>query len=618
MSFPIISGITPLSPSLITPIDSPMQEEKKIKTAEEAVEEMASSPFAFCSTGDESYYSGTHHSKVYIFYSGRSERLIESAHYYLGGVNIPGIRSAACAYDQQTGKYFLKRDGEPTEEPSLQYETLRDLLSQHPLTSPHTIFDQPLTTESLMMHVVGGVMNEKFFFEQTQIFKDEPIGSYFISYNCKNGFFKGYVAVKVNDENNFIALQLPQDWSRPFIPNPLDISGLKIDEHTFKVRNENELQMKARLQQLVQQNLISHIDSHLDFSRLLDIDRNKRRMYIDKLTDVVKSKVSTLRLGHRGDFNLLTLMVEFAANCPTIKKIVIPVSPDPSSFPLLSSESDSHSEGVTMGNTFPFLSGSDCSFVDLMCLEENLNKLKREDFERYNSLLLSFLPSLVHYIEKTDWDAYYKGHFEVKSSLKDDRDLLESGEFSDFALVAEGKSIPVHRGILVRFTDNLRQVIRSEYKDSKSTEKVIEGYTYDIVKKALQYIYSDETVQYNFEDYFGLCKLANEWGIVKLRQRSEAVIVWNVMLATNREGCRNLVIENLDDLLFNNVMWSIWDQDTQAYILDNLGKILPYIQENVDEDYFYLVVHMMLERWKDLMRFKIKEAKNPKQLHLKV
>jgi hypothetical protein len=69
---------------------------------------------------------------------------------------------------------------------------------------------------------------------------------------------------------------------------------------------------------------------------------------------------------------------------------------------------------------------------------------------------------------------------------------------------------------------------------------------------------------------------------------------------------------------FDDALWSIWDKDTQAYILDNLGKILPYIKENVEEADFNSAMYKMLERWNDLMRHKIKEASNLKQNLLKV
>lgn len=76
------------------------------------------------------------------------------------------------------------------------------------------------------------------------------------------------------------------------------------------------------------------------------------------------------------------------------------------------------------------------------------------------------------------------GHDESASNL------FNSEKYSDFTLVVEGRSIPVHKVIICSRCEHFEHMFESGMRESASEQLVIEDFSYDQVFSALQVIYT--------------------------------------------------------------------------------------------------------------------------------
>lgn len=99
-------------------------------------------------------------------------------------------------------------------------------------------------------------------------------------------------------------------------------------------------------------------------------------------------------------------------------------------------------------------------------------------------------------------------------SNEDSANLFNNEKHSDFSLIVEGHTIPVHKVVLQAHCEHFQQMFESGMRESTSKELVIEDFTYDQIMSTLEVIYT------------GKCKITPENGVELLEVANFYKLEW--------------------------------------------------------------------------------------------
>lgn len=101
-------------------------------------------------------------------------------------------------------------------------------------------------------------------------------------------------------------------------------------------------------------------------------------------------------------------------------------------------------------------------------------------------------------------------------AFKQNAALLESGAFSDFAIIAESTLIPVHKNILAPRWPFFKAMLESGMDETNSNSMKMDGFDVDTGKALLEYLYTGSTTVTNVRSALSLMEAAGCYGLTEL------------------------------------------------------------------------------------------------------
>ena len=202
-------------------------------------------------------------------------------------------------------------------------------------------------------------------------------------------------------------------------------------------------------------------------------------------------------------------------------------------------------------------------------------------------------------------------------------DYFMNESVSDVVFVIEGQSLPAMKSILSLKIKVFRAMFSGDFKEQKDKEVIIEDTTYEAFKTFIRFIYCDDLVlkdDNDFEMFEELCKLCDIYDVSRLENRlTDRLYGKSLKLLESKEDFEEvwdemqsilkIAFEYKIEKLMDKVMEFI-DENFDHFV-DEDDEVLNELNDSTDGRLFPLMADKCHDFWKEKNRLnnKIKEMR---------
>ncbi|XP_054718647.1 TD and POZ domain-containing protein 5-like [Uloborus diversus] len=168
------------------------------------------------------------------------------------------------------------------------------------------------------------------------------------------------------------------------------------------------------------------------------------------------------------------------------------------------------------------------------------------------------------------------------------RALHSSKPFSDFTIVVDGKTIPVHKCILSSRSPVLAAMLRGETLETLNNQLVIKDFDFKTMETFISYLYTAELRELAPEEYFQLYSVSDKYGLESLKKSCAHKLIkgmnvgnvcelyalgYNCNDAALKSAAKSFLLENISSVLASEGWRKIALQNSQlaADMLKEVG-----------------------------------------------